>query len=97
MDTFELRVRAAATAAWWVVVFATALFLVSWIVYVVAAPAEPAWILPLWGPDVDWTFVRSVWFWALAGFKLMIWMMVLAALWLTLWARQLRTRSSVVR
>ena len=97
MDMFELRVRAASAAAWWVVIFATVLFLASWTVYIVVVPAEPAWMLSLWGPDVDWTFIRSVWFWGLAGFKAMIWMMVLAALWLTLWARQLRSRASTAR
>jgi hypothetical protein len=44
----------------------------------------------MWGPGVDWPFVQNVWFWAIAGFKFFVWFMILAVLWLTLWARQLR-------
>ena len=31
-----------------------------------------------------------VWFWGIAMLKFIVWLMVLIALWLTLWARQLR-------
>jgi hypothetical protein len=44
----------------------------------------------MWGPNLDWTFVQMVWFWAVAVLKFIVWLLVLANLWLTLWARQLR-------
>ena len=89
-DTFEQRVRAAAVAAWWVVLVAVAFLLVQWIAYLVVMNARPAWVLSIWGPNLDWAFVQNVWFWMAATFKMCIWVLTLAALWLTLWARQLR-------
>jgi hypothetical protein len=47
----------------------------------------------MWGPEVDWAFVRIVWFWAIAVLKFIVWLMALAVIWLTLWARQLRKRA----
>jgi hypothetical protein len=44
----------------------------------------------MWGPGIDWPFVQQVWFWAIAVLKFITWLMALAAIWLTLWARQLR-------
>jgi hypothetical protein len=89
-DVFERRVRAAAVAGWWVVLIAAALLLLSWIAYLVVIAAEPAWLLSLLGPQLDWAFVQKIWFWALVVFKMSVWLMALVALWLTLWARQLR-------
>jgi hypothetical protein len=42
------------------------------------------------GPGVDWPFVQTVWFWAMAAFKFCVWLVVFAVLRLTLWARQVR-------
>jgi hypothetical protein len=89
-DVFERRVRAAAVAGWWVVLFAAGLLLLSWIAYLVVIPAQPAWFLSLWGPNLDWAYVQNTWFWALVIFKMSVWLMALVVLWLTLWARQLR-------
>jgi hypothetical protein len=55
-DAFERRVRAAAVAGWWVVLVAAGLLLLSWIAYLVAIPAQPAWFLPLWGPNLEIIF-----------------------------------------
>ena len=44
----------------------------------------------MWGPNVNWAFVQMVWFWGLAIMKFILWLIVLIALWLTLWARRLR-------
>jgi hypothetical protein len=91
-DDFERKVRAAAVAGWWVVLAAAGLLLVSWIAYLVVIPARPEWLLVLWGPDLNWQYVQNVWFWAIATFKVIVWFMAMVALWLTLWARQLRRR-----
>jgi hypothetical protein len=90
-DPFEKKVRAAAVAAWWAVLIAYALLLVTWAVYLGLLTVRPAWLLTLWGgDDVSWSFVQTVSLWFLGVFKVAIWLMILAALWLTLWARQLR-------
>jgi hypothetical protein len=90
-DPFEKKVRAAAIAGWWVFLIASALLLVTWIVYLVMMSARPGWMLSMWGHgDVTWDFVQTVSLWFLGVFKLCIWLLFLAVLWLTLWARQMR-------
>jgi hypothetical protein len=45
----------------------------------------------MWGQgDVSWAFVQTVSLWFMGVFKLFMWFLILVALWLTLWARQLR-------
>ena len=89
-DTFEHRVWSAAIAGWWVVLVSGVLLTASWIAYVVIIPAEPAWMLRLWGADLSWADIQRVWLWAVVVWKLTVWLMACVALWLTLWARQLR-------
>jgi hypothetical protein len=89
-DLFEKKMRAAAVAGWWVVLSAVAFLTLLWLLYLAVLSARPPWPLTLWGPGVDWPFVQSVWFWAVAALKFCVWLLVFAALWLTLWARQLR-------
>jgi hypothetical protein len=90
-DTFEKKVRAAAVAGWWVILIGYALLLVIWVVYLFIMSSRPAWLLTMWGQgDVSWALVQTVSLWFLGAFKLFIWFLILAVLWLTLWARQLR-------
>ena len=46
-DVFEKKVRAAALAGWWVILFAYALLLVTWIAYLAIMSARPAWLLTM--------------------------------------------------
>lgn len=89
-DHFQQNVRAAAIVGWWVVLFAAGLFVLSWLAYLAAISAQPPWLLSMWGPDLNWAYIQNIWFGAIVTFKLIVWVMALAALWLTLWARQLR-------
>jgi uncharacterized membrane protein (Fun14 family) len=89
-DPFERKVQAAAVAAWWVVLIGVAVVVVQWLAYLAVISARPAWVMSLWGPGVDWPFVQTVWFWGIATLKFIVWLLVLIALWLTLWARRLR-------
>ena len=89
-EPFERKVRAASVAGWWVVLIAVGFLTLQWLVYLAVMSAQPAWLLAMWGPGVDWPFVQNGGFWALVAFKFCVWLMVLAVLWLTLWARQLR-------
>jgi hypothetical protein len=88
--TFVVRVRGAATAAWWTVLAGVVFLVLQWILYLVFMSVRPGWLLWLWGPEASWPFVRTVWFWAAAAIKAFLWILALVALWLTLWARQLR-------
>jgi hypothetical protein len=89
-ETFEKRVQAAATAGWCVVLIAVGVLLLQWIAYLFIMNARPEWIRTMWGPDIAWSFIQTVWFWIMAIFKLLVGLLALAALWLTLWAKQLR-------
>jgi len=90
-DPFEKKVRAAAVAGWWVVLIASALLVVTWLAFLGLLSVRPAWLLTMWGQgDVNWAFVQTVSLWFMAAFKFLVWIVILVALWLTLWARQLR-------
>ena len=65
-DAFEKRVRAAAVAGWWTLLIAVGFITLLCVVYLVVMSARPAWLLVMWGPDVDWAFVQRVWFWAIS-------------------------------
>ncbi len=89
-DTFEKRVKAAAVAGWWIVLVACGFLMFLWLSYFTVLSTHPAWVLSMWGPGVDWPLVQSMWFWVMVAFEFCVWFMILAALWLTIWARQLR-------
>jgi hypothetical protein len=89
-DLFEKKVRAAAVAGWWVVLIGYVLLVVTWLIYLGIVTARPAWMLVLWGQDVTWDVMQTMSLWFLGVCKLLLWLLFLAALWLTLWARQLR-------
>jgi hypothetical protein len=72
------------------VLIAVGFLTLQWLIYLVVMSARPAWLLALWGPGADWPFVRDVWFRVLVALKFCFWLMLLAVLWLTLWAGQLR-------
>jgi hypothetical protein len=61
-DMFEKRVKAAAVAGWWTLLIAVGFITLQWIIYLVVMSTRPARFLWMWGPEVDWAFVRIVWF-----------------------------------
>ena len=89
-DPFEKKVKAAAVAAWWVVLIGYVLLTVVWLVYLALVTARPEWLLAMWGQNVTWDFMQTVSLWFMGVFKLFLWFLFLVALWLTLWARHLR-------
>ena len=91
-DAFQVRVHAAAIAAWWTLLIASVFGALQWVLYLGVMAARPAWALPFAGPGATWESIRTNWFLGLAFLKGTLWLLVLAALWLTLWARQLRAR-----
>lgn len=89
----QIRVHAAAVGAWWAFLIASVFFAFHWIAYLAVMATQPRWVVSFWGPGATWESIRAVWFEALAFLKLTLWPIVLAALWLTLWANQLRKRA----
>ena len=96
-DSFESKVRCAAVSGWWTLLIAVVLFLIQWIVYLLWVPAQPAWLLTLWGPGATWEEVRNLWFGFLVFFKAFLLLVAVLLLWLTLWARQLRKNAGLKR
>jgi hypothetical protein len=92
-DSFQIRVHAAAAAAWWTFLIAAAFFVLQWLLFLGIMAAEPPWAVAFWGPGATWESIRTVWFQALVVLKLSLWPLGLAALWLTLWSKQLRKRA----
>ncbi len=90
-DAFERRVRSAGVAGWWTVLAAAALTLVQWLLYLVAMSWRPDFALSLWGPGTTWQRVQDLWFLGLACIKFLVLLLAVPSLWLTLWARELRT------
>ena len=43
--TFQIRVHAAAVAAWWTFLIAAAFFLFQWIVYLGVMATQPLWVV----------------------------------------------------
>jgi len=89
-DTVEMRIRSAAAATWWTLLIGMAFLTVQWILYLVFMSSRPGWLLSLWGPNLGWENINQVWFWALVLIKVFLGLIAFVALWLTLWARQLR-------
>ena len=89
-EAFQVKVHAAAVAAWRTLLIAVVFFLLQWIVYRVIVGTQPGWVMSFWGPGETWESIRATWFQALVFLKLSLWLLALGALWLTLWARQLR-------
>jgi hypothetical protein len=93
-DLFEVRVRAAGRAAWCVFITGYCLNLAQYLFYLVAMSARPSWLLSLFGPNIDWPQAQTVWLWGTVAFKFVNGCILLTALWLTLWAKQLRNSPS---
>jgi hypothetical protein len=96
-DTFQVRVHAAAAAAWWTFLIASAFVVLQWLLYLGVMAARPPWVVSFWGPGANWESIGTLWFQALLFVKLSLWPLVLAAVWLTLWAKQLRVRAPAAR
>lgn len=92
-DAFEARVRAAAVAAWWTLLLALAFLMIQWAAYLQITSARPGWAASFWGPGQTWESIRDTWFQALVLIKVMLWPLVLAAVWLSLWVRQMRKKA----
>jgi hypothetical protein len=92
MDSvFRKKVQTAAVAGWLTILFAVVFLIIQWIAYLLVMEARPAWIESLWGPGITWPVIQVVWFGAAAVFKVILWVIILLVLWLTLWARKLKS------
>ncbi|HTU27054.1 MAG TPA: hypothetical protein VMF30_16725 [Pirellulales bacterium] len=90
-DLFARRVHAAAVAAWWTWLAAVVFLSAAWLFFIRLIPNPPDWLVSLWaGFSTD--AIQIVTLWVVGIFKMLLWLWAMAALWLTLWARQLEKR-----
>ena len=85
----ELReiIWSAAVAGWWTVLIGAIFMTVAWLIWMQILKAKPAWLISLWGGNITWDQVRSIMITFMAVAKLILFVCVLASVWLTLWAR----------
>jgi hypothetical protein len=88
-ELFTKKVRAAAIAGWWTLLIAFCLLMVQYLMYLLIVPREPGWLIYLWGEDLTWSAIRTIWFWGMAVIKLGLLLMTFIVIWLTIWARKL--------
>jgi hypothetical protein len=95
MDTaFENRLRAAVSAGWRVLLIEAGFLTLVWLIYLAVISAHPAAMLALWGPDVSWSTVATISLWAVAVFKVALWLQGALLLWAWMWASMLRRRGA---
>ncbi len=92
-DPLTVRVRSAAVAGWWTVLIAVCFIILLWLAYLRLTTIHPAWVLRLWGPDMTWPLLQDIFLRVIVTFRILVWCMILAVLWLTLWAHQLKKRT----
>lgn len=90
MAELHAKVRSAAIAGWWTLLFAAGFALLLWISYTVLIKPHPPWVLSVMGPDLKWSTIQTLYLWIFSVYRLIVWILLLVVLWLTLWARQLR-------
>ncbi|MDY6914303.1 MAG: hypothetical protein SVT52_07605 [Planctomycetota bacterium] len=84
------RARAAAVALWQVVVIGMVWMTAGWLIWMGVMRNQPEWYRCCWGSQMDWDAMQTVVVCFFGLWKLMLFAMVLAALWLTLWSRRLK-------
>jgi len=87
-------VRAAARAAWGTVVIGGVWLTIGYFVWLGIMHARPGWVLALWGGgDLEWSAIQTMSLWFFGAFKVGLFLVVLAAIWLSLWWRGLKRAS----
>ena len=89
-ESFEQKVRGAGVAGWWTLLVVAAVLTVQWVAYLFVMRLRPPWATFLLGPGMTWDYFLHVWWLATTFLKVLLFVLALACLWLTLWARQLR-------
>ena len=79
-------IQMAAVAGWCTVLIGAAWLTISWLIWRQILKAKPEWLRSLWGVDMDWKQIQSIMIIFMAVAKLILFVCILASVWLTLWA-----------
>jgi hypothetical protein len=90
-DPLATRVKAAAGAAWWTVLAGAAFLTFGWLAFVFVLMTEPQWLLFLWGgkEHLTWDEVQHLALTFVGAYKVVLFAVLLIAVWLSLWTRKL--------
>ena len=89
-EEFAKKVRSAAIAAWFTLLFTAIILTVQWLGYMAVMYAKPGWVLGLLGPDITWKMLQHVTLPIFLVFRIIAFTILLTAIWLTMWAHQLK-------
>lgn len=92
-DTFQMRLRAAAGAAWWVAIMLWGLQLIGAGAVIVILRVRPQFVMDLLGGQVSWPELTSVYLWGIGAFKMIAVCATFAAAFLSIWGARLRRLS----
>jgi hypothetical protein len=85
-EELSQKVRGAAVAAWWTVLIGVIWMTAGWFAFVGIMSCRPAWMLNLWGGGpIGWDDYQIMAIWFFGAFKLLLFIAILIAIWLTLW------------
>ena len=85
-EEFEEVVEAAAAAGWWTVLIGAIWVTVAWLIWRSVIKSKPAWLMKLWGFDLEWKEVQRIMFYSMAIMKMVLFICILICIWLSLWA-----------
>jgi hypothetical protein len=89
-DTFQMRIRAAAGAAWYTVLVWWLVLLGSWVGVVIVMQIQPRWVLAMLGEGATWEEIGRLYLWFMSAFKILWMVAIMFAVFLTLWSRRIR-------
>ena len=90
-DELAKKVRAAAGAAWWIVLIGAIWLTVGYFLWLAILTCRPEWIRTLWGGgNLTWDDMQIITLWFFGVFKVILFLILFAAIWLSLWHRRLR-------
>ena len=90
-DELVKKVRAAAGAAWYTLLIGVLWLNVAYFLWLAILTCRPEWLRTLWGGgDLTWNDMQIITLWFFGAFKVILFAILLAAIWLSLWCRRLR-------
>jgi hypothetical protein len=90
-DELVRKVRAAAGAAWCTVLIGALWLTVGYFLWLAILTCRPEWVRTLWGGgDLTWDDMQIITLWFFGVFKVILFVILFAAIWLSLWHRRLQ-------
>lgn len=85
-ENFAQVVRSAAIAGWWTVLIGAIWITLVWLIWRSILKSKPAWLLNLWGFEIDWKDIQRIMINFMVVAKMILFIFILLCIWLSLWA-----------